>query len=103
MTMSETSLSGLMPPDASQYRLHMAWVPVGIVIAKVSGSPDALALSAIGFRSLAVLTPACFSLLLSVMAWPFRFSNQGMIIGFTGDPASPMVEASGMPMSMWVA
>ena len=26
-----------------------------------------------------------------------------MIIGFTGDPASPIVEASGMPISMCVA
>ena len=26
-----------------------------------------------------------------------------MIIGFTGDPCSPMVAAYGMPISMWVA
>ena len=37
------------------------------------------------------------------MAWPLRFISQGMIIGFFGEPASPMVEASGMPISMCVA
>ncbi len=37
------------------------------------------------------------------MAWPLRLSIQGMIIGFTGDPSNPMVEAKGMPMSMCVA
>ena len=26
-----------------------------------------------------------------------------MTIGLTGEPASPIVEASGMPISMWVA
>jgi hypothetical protein len=41
--------------------------------------------------------------LFSVIAWPLRFSSQGITIGFTGDPASPIVEASGMPISMCVA
>jgi hypothetical protein len=48
-------------------------------------------------------TPAIFSLLFSVIAWPLRLSNQGITIGFTGDPARPIVDASGMPMSMCVA
>src|SRR5258708_2419169 len=37
------------------------------------------------------------------MAWPLRLSSQGMTIGFFGAPRRPIVEASGMPMSMWVA
>ena len=37
------------------------------------------------------------------MAWPFRFSTHGITIGFTGEPASPIVEAMGMPISMCVA
>jgi hypothetical protein len=41
--------------------------------------------------------------LFSVIAWPLRLSSQGMTIGFTGEPASPMVEASGIPTSMCVA
>jgi hypothetical protein len=98
-----TSLSGLMPPDASQYRIHIACVPGGNVMANVSGSPAAFALSASGLICEGCFTPAAFSLLFSVMAWPFRFSSHGMTIGFTGDPASPIVEASGMPISMCVA
>ena len=37
------------------------------------------------------------------MAWPLRFSSHGMIIGFFGEPARPIVEAIGMPSSMCVA
>src|SRR6266851_9433697 len=92
-----------MPPDASQYRIHIAWVPGGNVIANVNGSPAALALAAIGLTSFAVLTPACLSLLLRVIAWPLRFSSHGITIGFTGEPARPIVEANGMPISMCVA
>src|SRR5436190_4210978 len=57
-----TSLSGWIPPLASQYRVHMACVPGGKVIAKLSGFPEALALSATGLRSFGVLTPAARSL-----------------------------------------
>ena len=78
-------------------------MPGGNVIANDSGSPPAFALSASGFSCDGVFTPACFSLLFSVIAWPLRLSSQGMTIGFTGDPASPIVEASGMPISMCVA
>ncbi len=69
----------------------------------MSGSPLALAASASGFRSSGFRTPAFFSVLFRVIAWPFRFSSHGTTIGFTGDPARPMVEASGMPISMCVA
>ncbi len=37
------------------------------------------------------------------MDWPLRFISQGMIIGFLGAPPSPIVDAMGMPISMWVA
>jgi hypothetical protein len=53
--------------------------------------------------SLAVFTPAALSLLFRVMAWPLRFSSHGITIGLTGDPARPMVDARGIPMSMCVA
>jgi len=32
-----------------------------------------------------------------------RLSIQGITIGFTGEPARPIVDASGIPMSMCVA
>src|SRR5713226_9484263 len=81
----------------------MACVPGGKVMAKVMGEPDAFALSTSGFRSFAVFTPADFNWLFRVIAWPLRLISQGITIGFTGDPASPMVEANGMPISMCVA
>src|SRR5215204_113295 len=92
-----------MPPDASQYRIHMACVPGGNVIAKDSGSPAALALSASGFTAAGVLAPAFLSLLLSVIACPLRLRSHGITIGFTGAPASPIVDASGIPINMCVA
>ena len=49
------------------------------------------------------LHTACFNLLLSVIAWPFRLSIHGMTIGFTGEPSNPIVDAKGMPISMCVA
>src|SRR5678815_1357834 len=75
----------------------------GIQHGSVTLHPDALDLPAIGFTAAGVFTPAAFSLLFSVIAWPLRFSSHGITIGFTGDPASPIVEASGMPISMCVA
>ena len=72
-------------------------------MAKVMGEPDAFALSTSGFRSFAVFTPADFNWLFRVIAWPLRLISQGITIGFTGDPARPIVDASGMPMSMCVA
>src|SRR5215471_18214155 len=100
MVINDTSLSGLIPPEASQKRIHMACVPGGNVIAKVSGSPAALALSAIGLMSFADLTPAAFNLLFKVMAWPLRLIIHGMTIGFSGEPSKPIVEANGIPRSM---
>ena len=38
-----------------------------------------------------------------IIPWPLRFSSHGMIIGVFGEPARPIVEASGMPSSMCVA
>src|SRR6185369_4292318 len=40
---------------------------------------------------------------LRLMDCPFRLSIQGMIIGFLGEPSRSMVEAMGIPVSMWVA
>src|SRR4051812_31838959 len=37
------------------------------------------------------------------MAWPLRFSSHGITIGFLGEPSRPMVDASGMPISICVA
>src|SRR5262249_13310326 len=51
----------------------------------------------------AVLTPACLSLLLRVIACPFLLIIHGITIGLTGDPSSPIVDANGMPINMWVA
>src|SRR5713101_9826441 len=42
MVMSETSRSGFIPPEASQYRIHIACVPGGYVMANVMGVPLAL-------------------------------------------------------------
>src|SRR3989442_5909320 len=81
----------------------MAWVPGGNVMAKVSGLPAALALSEAGLRSFGVFTPCWFNLLFKVMAWPLRLIIHGMIIGFTGEPSKPIVDAKGMPISMCVA
>src|SRR6266571_4315997 len=97
------SLSGWIPPDASQNLIHMACVPGGYVMANARGLPAALAFSASGFTSLADFTPAAFSLLFSVIACPLRLSSQGITIGFTGDPSRPIVDANGMPISMCVA
>src|SRR6478736_2805208 len=81
----------------------MAWVPGGKVIAKVSGSPSLLAWSAKGLIAFASAPTLPFHSVLRVMAWPLRFISHGMTIGFFGEPARPMVDASGMPMSMCVA
>ena len=81
----------------------MACVPGGKVIANVSGSPAALAFSASGLIWAGVFAPAILSLLLSVIACPLRLRSQGAIIGLTGEPPSPIVDASGIPRSMWVA
>src|SRR6478609_10014507 len=81
----------------------MAWVPGGKVMANVSGSPSLLAWSAKGLIAFESAPTLPFHSVLRVMAWPFRFISHGMTIGFFGEPARPMVDASGMPMSMCVA
>src|SRR5688500_15697022 len=37
------------------------------------------------------------------MACPLRLRSHGITIGFFGEPSRPIVEASGMPISIWVA
>src|SRR6266540_692821 len=100
---SAVSLSGLMPPAASQYRIHIACVPGGNVMANVIGEPFFLASSTRGLRAFG--SPAIFFFRSAriVMAWPLRLSSQGMTIGFLGDPRRPSVEAIGIPKSMCVA
>src|SRR5579884_2168933 len=72
-------------------------------MANVIRFPAAFALSTIGFRSFGVLTPACLSLLLRLIPCPFLLIIHGMTIGLTGDPRRPIVDAKGIPISMWVA
>jgi len=72
-------------------------VPGGKVIAKVIGAPFAFASSTRGLSCWGVLIPRASSSFLSVIPWPFRLSAKGMIIGVTGAPWSPIVEAYGMP------
>src|SRR6059036_1426260 len=72
-------------------------------MANVIGLPLAFASSASGLSCCGVLTPLSSSALVSVIACPFRLRYMGMIIGFTGEPWSPMVAAYGMPSSKWVA
>src|SRR4029453_9135349 len=72
-------------------------------MAKVIAEPLALSSSASGLICCGVLTLFSSRDLVSVMACPFRFRYIGMIIGFTGEPCSPIVAAYGMPSSMWVA
>src|SRR2546425_6061685 len=71
-------------------------------MANVSGSPSPCACLTSGFSALGSSEILPFHSVFNEMAWPFRFNSQGMIIGFFGEPASPMVEAMGMPMSMCV-
>src|SRR5271169_840913 len=37
------------------------------------------------------------------MDWPFRLRSHGITMAFLGEPRSPIVEAMGIPRSMWVA
>jgi hypothetical protein len=72
IVMSETSRSGWMPPEASQYRIHMACVPGGKVMAKVMGDPFAFASNTMGLSCWGVFTPLSISSLFRVIACPFR-------------------------------
>src|SRR5690242_17554817 len=81
----------------------MACVPGGNVMAKVIGVPLAFASSTNGFSALGSAATLPLRAALSVIDWPLRLSSQGMTMGFLGAPSRPIVEASGMPMSMCVA
>ena len=72
-------------------------------MAKVIGLPDALAASTSGLRALGSAPTLPLSAFERLIDWPLRLSSQGMTIGTLGAPPRPMVEAMGMPMSMWVA
>jgi hypothetical protein len=62
-------------------------------MAKDMAEPLAFASSANGLSCGGVFTPLSSSALVSVMACPFRLRYIGMIIGFTGEPSSPIVAA----------
>src|SRR4051812_28083004 len=80
----------------------MAWVPGGNVIANVNGSPSLSAWSTNGRSALGSAPTLPFSSAFSEMAWPLRFMSHGITIGFFGEPRRPMVDPSGMPISMCV-
>ena len=61
-------------------------------MAKVSGAPAAFAASTNGLSCAGCCTFLSSSALVSVIAWPFRFKQNGMTIGFFGDPCRPRVE-----------
>ena len=72
-------------------------------MAKVMGAPLALASVTRGRSAFGSAATFPLSSALRVMDWPFRLMIQGTIMGFLGDPRSPIVEAMGMPRSMCVA
>src|ERR1044072_5349839 len=80
----------------------MAWVPGGEVMANVRGVPFSLASIARGARALGSACTLPLKVFDKVIDWPLRFSIQGTIIGFLGEPRRPIVDAMGMPSSMWV-
>src|SRR6266852_4190956 len=71
-------------------------------MANVSGSPSPCACLTSGFSALGSSEILPFHSVFNEMAWPFRFNSQGMIIGFFGEPARPMVEAMGMCVAWMV-
>ena len=72
-------------------------------MAKVIGVPAAAAASTIGFKAFGSAATLPLSEALREIACPLRFMIQGITIGRLGEPRSPIVEAIGMPNSMWVA
>jgi hypothetical protein len=103
MVTSAASLSALMPPAPRKYRIHMACVPGGNVMAKVMGVPFFFASSTKGLSILGSAPTFFLSSDFTVMACPLRLSIQGITMGTLGAPMSPRVEAMGMPISMCVA
>src|SRR5258706_16308848 len=81
----------------------MAWVPGGKVMANVNGSPSDLALSTIGLSAFGSPGTFPFHSALSEIAWPFRFRSHGITIGLLGEASRAIVDAIGIPRSMWVA
>ena len=71
-------------------------------MANVIGVPAFLASSTSGFSVCGVLIPFASSSFSSVIAWPLRLRTKGMTM-FFGEPKSPIVEAKGIPNSIWVA
>src|SRR5687768_14429285 len=71
-------------------------------MANVSGSPRFLALSTNGFNAFGSACTFPLNPFFKLIDWPLRFKIHGMIIGFFGEPSSPIVEAIGMPSSMCV-
>ncbi len=95
MVMRVTSRSGLMPPDASQYRIHMACVPGGKVMAKVMGAPLAFASSTIGLSCWGVFTPLSDQFLVQGDGLPVPVEVEGNDHRLHRRPCRPMVEAYG--------
>src|SRR3954453_15948147 len=81
-TMVSMSLSGSMPPAASQYRSQRSWVPPGKVIAALIDLPDAFFLSSAALNG-AVSTPILRSAysLETEMHCASRLSRARMYIG----------------------
>src|ERR1035437_5819958 len=72
-------------------------------MAKDIGEPAALAASTRGLRAFGSAATLPLRLFARLIDWPLRLRIHGAIIGFFGAPPRPMVEAMGMPSSMWVA
>ena len=103
--MSDTSLSGWMPPDAEPVA-H----PHGVRAWRERHRERQRLAACLGPVDQRFQRPsdrlhdlAFFIRLFSVMACPLRLSSHGMTIGFFGEPTRPIVDANGMPMSMCVA
>ena len=103
IVMRATSLSGLIPPAASQYRNHMAWVPGWSVMAKTIGRPLSRRSCARARRSRALEPRISRCLIETVIAWPLRLRIQGITSGLCSVPSFPTAAATGMPKSMCAA
>src|SRR5437762_11836248 len=92
-TISETSLSGLIPPAPSQNRVHIACVPGGNVIADVIGVPAAFAASTSGLSAFGSAFTLPANSFFTVLLCQFRLSIHRLTIGFSGDALDPIVAA----------
>src|SRR4029079_27719 len=80
--MVELSLSGSMPPAASQYLIHKSWVPPGKVIATLTSLPAAfLAANAALRGDASVLTLRSLYSLATETAWASRLRRARRYIG----------------------